>query len=79
MVLGKDKLNTIEVLISMAFIDSCVNHDEFVSVNNELNEMKKKKIIKSWKLCGTHYTKATETYCHSCKKYTANKINRLML
>ena len=42
LVLGKDKLNTIEVLISMAFIDSCVNHDEFVSVNNELNEMKKK-------------------------------------
>ena len=41
--LGKDKLNTIEVLISMAFIDSCVNHDEFVSVNNELNEMKKNK------------------------------------
>ena len=28
--LGKDKLNTIEVLISKSLIDSCINHDEFV-------------------------------------------------
>ena len=38
------KLNTIEVLISKALIDSYINHDEFVSVNNvlwEFNEMKK--------------------------------------
>ena len=27
LVLGKDKLNTIEVLISKAFIDSCISHD----------------------------------------------------
>ena len=27
--LGKDKLNTIKVLISEALIDSCVSHDEF--------------------------------------------------
>ena len=42
--LGKDKLNTIEVLISKALIDSYISHDEFVSVNNaltEYNEMKK--------------------------------------
>ena len=41
--LGKDKLNTIEVLISKALINSCISHDEFVSVNNflrEYNEMK---------------------------------------
>ena len=44
MVLGKDQLNTIEVLISKALIDSYISHDEFVSVNNVLrnyNEMKK--------------------------------------
>ena len=45
MLLGKDKLNTIEVLlISKAFIDSDISHDEFVSVNNvlkEYNQMKK--------------------------------------
>ena len=29
--LGKDKLNTIEVLISKALIDSYISHDEFVS------------------------------------------------
>ena len=41
--LGKDKLNTIEILISKALIDSCINHDEFVLLNNvlrEYNEMK---------------------------------------
>ena len=44
MLLGKDKLNTIEVLISKALINSCISHDEFVSVNNVLrNERKNKK------------------------------------
>ena len=36
--LGKDKLTTIEVLISKALIDSYISHDEFVSVNNVLTE-----------------------------------------
>ena len=36
--LGKDKLNSIEVLIFKAFIDSCISHDEFVSVNKVLRE-----------------------------------------
>ena len=37
------KLNTMEVLISKSLIDTCISHDEFVSVNNVLrkyNEMK---------------------------------------
>ena len=41
--LGKDKLNIIEVLISKALIDSYISHDEFDSVKNalkEYNEMK---------------------------------------
>ena len=41
---GKDKLNTIEVLISKSLIDSYISHDELFSVNNvlkEYNEMKK--------------------------------------
>ena len=38
MLLGKDKLNTIEVLISKALIDSYISHDKFVSVNNVLRE-----------------------------------------
>ena len=39
--LGKDKLNTIEVLISKALIESYISHDEFVSINvlREYNEM----------------------------------------
>ena len=43
--LAKTKLNTTEVLISKALIDSYINHDEFVSVNNvlrESNEMQEK-------------------------------------
>ena len=38
MLLGKDKLNTIEVLISQALIDSYISHNEFVLVNNVLRE-----------------------------------------
>ena len=30
--LAKTKLNTIEVLISKALIDSCISHDEFLSL-----------------------------------------------
>ena len=36
--LGKDKLNSIEVLISKALITSYISHDEFVSVNNVLKK-----------------------------------------
>ena len=32
------KLNTIEVIISNALIDSYVSHDKFVSINNVLKE-----------------------------------------
>ena len=38
MLLGKNKLNAIEVLISKALTDSYISHDEFVSVNNMLRE-----------------------------------------
>ena len=43
MLLGKDKLNTIEALISNSLINSYISHDEFISLNNELrkyNEIK---------------------------------------
>ena len=36
--LGKDKLNTIEFLISKSLTDSYISHDEFVSINNVLRE-----------------------------------------
>ena len=37
-ILAKTKLNTIEVLISNALIDSCISHNEFIPVNNVLRE-----------------------------------------
>ena len=59
MLLGKDKLNTIEVLASKALIDSYVSHDEFVPVNNVLREYKemKKEIKNTETFCGIHYLK----------------------
>ena len=36
--LAKPKLNTIEVSVSKALIDSNISHDKFVSVNNLLKE-----------------------------------------
>ena len=43
MLLGKDKLNTIKVLISKTLTDSCISYDEFVSVNNVLREYNERK------------------------------------
>ena len=37
--LEKDKLNTTEVLISKALVDSYISHGEFVSVNNVLKNI----------------------------------------
>ena len=36
--LAKSKLNSTEALISKAFIDSNISHDEFVLINNVINE-----------------------------------------
>ena len=36
--LAKDKLNTIEVLTSMAMVDSSISHNEFVLVNDAARE-----------------------------------------
>ena len=38
MSLAKSKLSSREVLISKALIDSNINHDEFVLINNVLKE-----------------------------------------
>ena len=50
--LTKTKLNSIEVLISKALIDSNSSHDEFVLINNVLKEyddMKEEiKNLKTW-------------------------------
>ena len=36
--LAKSKLNSIKVLISKALIDTNISHDEFVLINNVLEE-----------------------------------------
>ena len=55
--LRKNKLDSIEILISKTLIDWFISHDEFVSIKNvlrEYNETKKKK--------------GMETYCIRCKR-----------
>ena len=48
--LAKSKLNSIEVLISKALIDSNISHNEFVLINNVLKELYgMKEQIKSFK------------------------------
>ena len=44
--LAKSKLNSIEVLIYKALIDSKISHDEFI-INNVLNEFYDKEEIKN--------------------------------
>ena len=66
--LGKYKLNTIELLISEALTDSYISYDQFVSVNNvlrEYNEMKEK-IKKSWNIL---YNKNGNLLCQLQEKY----------
>ena len=46
MLLGKHKLNSIEVLIFRVLIESYISHEEFISMNNvlrEYNEIRNKK------------------------------------
>ena len=76
---GKTKLNAIAILVSKALIDSCISHDEFVSVNNmlrEYNEMKEE-IKKSWNFCGIYYVKAIETVSSALRKILRTKIQVL--
>ena len=42
--LAKSKSNSTEILISKAFIDSVISHDEFVLINNVLKDKMKKEI-----------------------------------
>ena len=67
MLLEKDRLNSIEVLIFKTLINSCISHDEFVSVSNKLREYNED--IKTFVL----YMKTMETYFVICKKNTKNK------
>ena len=48
--LAKSKINSIELLISKALIDSNITHDEFVLINNvlkEYDEMKEHSLLKN--------------------------------
>ena len=47
--LAKSKLNSIEVLVSKALIDSVISHEEFVLINNAIKEYNKIKEVKNLK------------------------------
>ena len=76
--LGKDKLNTIEVIISKSLIDSYISHDEFVSVNNVLREYNEiKGEIKNLETSVIYFIKTMENYCSVVKKILETKIQAL--
>ena len=76
--LGKDKLNAIEVIISKSLIDSYISHDEFVSVNNVLREYNEvKEEIKNLETSVIYYIKTMENYCSVVKKILETKIQAL--
>ena len=55
MLLAKSKLNSIEVLISKALIDSNISHDEFILINDVLKEYDNmKEEIKNLKTSTVH-------------------------
>ena len=58
--LAKSKLNSIDVLISKTLIDSVINHDEFVLVNNVLKEYNKFKELIKFNKCFSLFIKQ---YC----------------
>ena len=43
MLLAKNKLNTMQILVSKALIDSYISHNKFISVNNVSIEYNKTK------------------------------------
>ena len=71
MLLGKDKLNVNEVLISKALIDSYICRDKFVLVNNvfsKYNEMKEE-IKKYWNFCGIYHINMVDISRKMCERY----------
>ena len=52
--LARDKLSTIEVLISKTLIGSYISNYKFVSVNNVLGKLIRWKNKKSWNVCGIY-------------------------
>ena len=74
--LAKSKLNSIEVLICKALINSNISHDEFVLINNLLKEFCgiKEEIKNSndkWKF--KLYIKTMLSYCLKCRTNTESK------
>ena len=62
LLLGKDRLNSMKVLISNDLINSCNNHGEFMSVNNVLQVQTQKE----------HVNSASD----KCEKTSASMIGR---
>ena len=79
--LTKSKLNSIEVLISKALIDSKIIHDEFVLTNNVLKEhydIKESKFkIPITNKKSDYIYKRVLPYCLKCRKNKQSKILKL--
>ena len=88
--LAKSKLNSIEVLISMALIDLNISHDDFILINNVLKEydhMKEEiKNVKTYLSFGLSSRQFIEdfslrtmlSYFLNCRKNTERKNLKLL-
>ena len=75
--LGKHKLNSIEVLFSRDLIGSYISHDRFLWVNCVLIEYneKKEQIKKCWNFCRIYTAMVTiKTDCVVVRKMMGTKI-----
>ena len=71
----KTKLDTIEILISKALINSYISHNDFVLVNNVLQEynVMKEKNKKSWKFCEILYINMVDWSKKTCERNGVEK------
>ena len=63
--LGKDKLNTIEVLFSKPLLDSYISHDEFISENIVLRKYYE---TKEENFRGMHYVNTVDINSKMCER-----------
>ena len=76
LLLAKSKLNSVEVLISEALIDSSISHDDFILINNvqkEFNDMKEeiKNSNGKWRI--KLYMKQCYLFVRNVEKNTESK------
>ena len=82
--LAKSNLNSTELVVCKAFMDSNISHDKFVLINNVLKEkdnmneeIKSLKTLKTCRRFNSVY-KTMSLYCLKCRKNTESKNSKVV-